>query len=292
MTRQNKPQQIFISPRQVFFDLFLILTGSVLCALGINGILIPQHFVMGGITGISIIIHDQMPFINTGWIYLAINIPLFALAWMAVGRRFFAYSIVGALSLTLAMAFIKYPIHVNDKMLSALLAGILVGAGAGAALRSSGSQGGLDILAVMLLKRFSISLGNTILMVNTIILLLVLYVYSLEAVLYTLVVIFVSSKVVALVVTGLSQRKAVFIISPKSKQISEEILKDIRRGVTLLHGEGGFSSAKEQIIYTVITFGEISHLKRIIQQIDPDAFVVISNTLEVLNYRIGNQPHW
>jgi uncharacterized membrane-anchored protein YitT (DUF2179 family) len=129
-------------------------------------------------------------------------------------------------------------------------------------------------------------------MVNTIILLLVLYVYSLEAVLYTLVVIFVSSKVVALVVTGLSQRKAVFIISPKSKQISEEILKDIRRGVTLLHGEGGFSSAKEQIIYTVITFGEISHLKRIIQQIDPDAFVVISNTLEVLNYRIGNQPHW
>jgi uncharacterized membrane-anchored protein YitT (DUF2179 family) len=94
------------------------------------------------------------------------------------------------------------------------------------------------------------------------------------------------------VVTGLSQRKAVFIISPECRQISKEILKDIRRGVTVLDGKGGYSGRPEQILYTVVTLTELGDLKRLIANIDPDAFVVISDTLEVINYRIGNQPHW
>jgi uncharacterized membrane-anchored protein YitT (DUF2179 family) len=160
------------------------------------------------------------------------------------------------------------------------------------ALRSSGSQGGIDILSVMLLKRFSISIGSTVLVISIVILLLVGLSYSLEALLYTLVVIFVSSKMVGVVVTGLSQRKAVFIISPECRQISKEILKDIRRGVTILEGKGGYSGRPEQILYTVVTLTELGDLKRLIANIDPDAFVVISDTLEVINYRIGNQPHW
>jgi len=289
---KNKPQTLFISPQQVLRDVLLISIGSVLCAVAINGILARQNFVAGGITGISLVIHKFIPTVPLGWIYLILNVPLFSLAWMAVGRRFFFYSMFGAFTLTLSLAVVHVSINLEDKMLNALLAGLILGAGAGLCLRSSGSQGGTDILSVMLLKRFSVSIGNTILAVNALVLLLVSIYYSIEAVLYTLIVLFVGSKVVNLVVTGLSQRKAVFIISSKWEQISEEILKDIRRGVTIIQGKGGYARNDEHILYAVIAFTEIGPLKRLVEDIDPAAFVVISDTLEVVNYRIGNQPHW
>lgn len=287
-----KPQSLFISMPQFLRDLALISAGSVLCALAINGILIPQHFVTGGITGISLIIHNCFPFLNVGLIFILLNIPLFALAWMAVGRRFFFYSLIGSLSVSLCLGFIHLSIPLEDKMLNALLAGILSGAGVGITLKSSGSQGGVDILSIMLLQRFSISIGTTLFGVNALVLLLTGIFYSLEAVLYALIILFVSSKVLNLVVSGINQRKSVFIISPKWQEISKEILKDIRRGVTIIKGEGGYSGKKEHILYVVVTLREIGSMKRLIQQLDPDAFVVISETLEVMNYRIGNQPHW
>ncbi len=289
---KEKSQDLFISPQRLLLDIVLIAAGCILCAIAINGILVPQHFVTGGITGISIILHKIMPQVGLEWIYLLLNIPLFILAWMAVGRRFFVYSIFGALALSLAIATVHIPIKLADPMLNALLAGLILGGGAGLTLRSSGSQGGLDILSVMLLKRFSISIGNTILTVNILVLVLVSLFYSIDALLYTLIVLFVSAKMVNVVVAGLSQRKAVFIISGQWQQISEEILKDIRRGVTIIKGQGGYRREEEHILYSVIPITEIGQLKRLVHALDPDAFVVISDTLEVINYRIGNQPHW
>ncbi len=292
MELRRKPQQIFISPKQIISDFLLIITGCILCAIAINGILIPQHFATGGITGIALIVHKILPQVNIGIIYFLCNIPLFALAWMAVGRRFFFYSLVGMAALSLSVAFIHFPIHLDDKILNAIWAGLVSGVGVGITLKSSGSQGGIDILSVMLLKRFSIGIGNTILAVNCIVMLLVSLAYTLEAALYTLIVIYVSTRIATLVITGFSQRKAVLIISPEWKKISQEILKDIRRGVTIIKGEGGYSGKDENILYTVVTIREVGSLKRLVQQIDSDAFVVISPTQEVMNYRIGNQPHW
>lgn len=290
--KNSKPQVLFVSPQQVLRDAFLISFGSVLCAIAINGILIRQNFVTGGVTGISLVVHKFLPSLPLGWIYLLLNVPLFALAWMAVGRRFFFYSIFGALSLTLAIACVHFPINLQDRMLNALLAGLILGAGAGLCLKSAGSQGGTDILSVMLLQRFSISIGNTVLAVNAMVLLLVSIFYSIEAVLYTLIVLFVSGKVINLVVTGLSQRKAVFIISCEWERISREILKDIRRGVTIIKGEGGYTRNEEHILYAVVPLTELGQMKRLVQEIDPAAFVVINDTMEVINSRLGNQPHW
>lgn len=289
---QPSPQPVYTSARRLFADLFQALLGSVLCAVAINGILMPKHFVTGGITGLCLIIHKFVPSLNFGLIYLTVNIPLFMLAWMYVGRRFFFYSILGTLSFTLAVAFVHVPVEINDMILSALLAGLIFGSGAGIVLRSSGSQGGLDILSVMLLRRFSITLGNTVLVVNLIVLSLTAVLYSLDALLYTLIVIYVSSKVTNILVTGLSQRKAVFIISARWEEICSEILKDIRRGVTIIEGKGGYSGREEHILYTVVPIMEIGQVKDLIRRIDPEAFVVISSTLEVMNTRIGNQPHW
>ena len=141
-------------------------------------------------------------------------------------------------------------------------------------------------------QRFSIRLGTTNLAFNTIILTGAAFLISLDGALYTLIYVYVTSYMLNLVVTGLSQRKAAFIISSQWKNISQAIMRDLNRGITHIRGEGGFTGQEEVILYTVITFQELSRLKRIIHQADPNAFVVVTETLEVMGKRIGNQPHW
>ena len=280
------------SVRQVIWNLMLLTLGSVLCAAAINGILIPHQFFAGGFTGVALIIHYFFPSLPIWVLYFILNIPLYALGWMFVGRRFFLYSIAGVLifSTALALPYVSLPVY--DKILSAILAGIIIGVGSGIILRSLGSAGGLDILSVILLKRFSIRLGSSILAFNALVLASGAMFFSLEMALYTLVYLYVNSSMVNLVVMGLSQRKAVYIISPQWEKISKEIQEKIQRGVTIIGGRGGHTGMEEQILYTVITFRELARLKRLISAIDPDAFVVVTDTLEVMGQRIGTQPHW
>jgi len=277
---------------QVLWNMILIALGSVLCAAGINGILIPQKFLAAGFTGVALIFHYVAPSLQVGVLYFVLNIPLYALGWKYVGRRFFLYSLAGVFifSAALAWPYGMFPVH--DKILSAILAGIISGVGSGIILRSLGSAGGLDILSIILMKRFSVRLGSTILGFNALVLLIGAVFFSLENSLYTLVYIYVSASIVNLVVTGLSQRKAVYIISPQWERITREIQEKVQRGVTIVRGQGGYTGQEHRILYTVITFRELSILKQLVSSIDPDAFVVVTDTLEVMGHRIGNQPHW
>jgi uncharacterized membrane-anchored protein YitT (DUF2179 family) len=277
---------------QVLWNLMLIALGSALCAVALNGILIPRQFLSGGFTGLSLIIHYLVPAFPLGAIYFLLNIPNFAFGWKYVGRRFFLYSVAGMLIFSAAIQTIHIPLPVYDYLLSALLAGMIVGTGSGLILKSLGSAGGTDILSVVLLKLFSIRLGSTILAFNGIILLAAAVLFTLEMALYTLIYLYISSYMVNLVVTGLNQRKAVYIISPQWREISQDIIEELQRGVTILKGEGGFTGKDQHVLYTVITFRELSRLKGLIHRLDPDAFVVVTETLEVMGHRIGNQPHW
>jgi len=278
--------------RKVLWNLGLISLGSAICAVAINGILIPREFLSGGFTGAALVIRYLLPALPLGGIYLVLNIPLFALGWKFVGLRFFFYSIAGMIILSGALEVIKVTLPIQDKLLSVLLAGIITGAGSGIILRSLGSAGGTDILSVILLKRYSVRLGTTILAFNSIIMITASILFSLERALYTLIYLYVSSYVINLVVTGLSQRKAVHIISPQWEEISHEINEKIRRGVTITRGRGGYTGREVQILYAVVNFRELSRLKQVIRRVDPDAFVVVTDTLEVMGHSIGNQPHW
>ena len=277
---------------RVLWNLGLITLGSVLCAVAVNGILIPKGFVSGGVTGLALVIHYLLPSVPVSGLYFLLNIPLFAIGWVFVGRRFFLYSIAGMVIFSGALQWVQVPVAVQDPLLSALLAGIICGAGSGIILRSLGSAGGTDILSVILLNRFSIRVGTTVLAFNSGVLMAAAVFSSLESALYTLVYLYVSSHILNLVVTGLSQRKVVFIISPHWKEISGGILQEIRRRVTIIRGQGGYSGRDEQILYTIITFRELARLKRMIRRVDPGAFVVVTDTLEVMGQGIGNQPHW
>jgi uncharacterized membrane-anchored protein YitT (DUF2179 family) len=274
------------------WNLGLIAVGSALCAVALNGILIPRGFLSGGFTGLALIIHFLFPAAPLGAVYFLLNLPNFAVGWKYVGRRFFLYSIAGMFIFSAAIETVRVSLPVYDYLLSALLAGIIVGIGSGLILKSLGSAGGTDILSVILLKLFSVRLGTTILAFNGIILVAAAVLFSLEMALYTMIYLYISAYMVNLVVTGLNQRKAVYIISPQWKEISKEIIKDLQRGVTLLKGEGGYTGKDQHVLYTVITFRELSRLKSLVRKTDPDAFVVVSETLEVMGHRIGNQPHW
>ena len=278
--------------RQVLFNLFLIALGSVICAIAVNGILIPRQFFGAGFTGLSLLIHYLAPSLPLSVLYLILNVPLFALGWMHVGRRFFLYSIAGVLIYSGALAWIHISVPIHDKILSAILAGIIMGTGSGIILRSLGSAGGLDILSVILLKRFSIRLGTTMLALNCLILGAGAVLFSLEGALYTLIYIYVNSYMVNLVVMGLSQRKAILIISSQWEKIAQEIIDKVHRGVTIIRGQGGYLGQERKIIYTVIALQELPRVKLLIRDVDPDGFVVISDTLEVMGTHIGNQPHW
>ena len=278
--------------KQVAWNLFLIAAGSVICCASVNGILIKQEFFGAGFTGLSLVLHYLFPALPVFLFYAVLNIPVFALGWVYVGRRFFLYSIAGAVFFSAALAWTQVTIPVHDKLLASLLAGIIMGAGSGIILRSLGSAGGLDILSVILLKRFSVRLGTTILAFNVMVLVAGAFLFSLERALYTLIYVFVNSAVIDLVVTGLSQRRAVFVISPEWERISGEITEKIQRGVTIIDGHGGFTGKDVKILYTVVAFREVPRLKQLARDIDPDVFMVVSDTLEVMGTRIGNQPHW
>ena len=278
--------------RTIFWNLFLITLGSVISAAAIKGILVPKGFLAGGVAGLSLLIYYLVPFLPVGIIYFILNIPLFIIGWMFVGRRFFSYSIAGVIIFSAAMLF-PYPVfEIKDMILAAITAGIIVGVGSGVVLRSLGSAGGLDILSVILFKKYSIRPGTFVLLFNAVLMLVAGFRIPLETILYTLIFMYVTSYCVNLVVTGLSQRKAVMIISSHWEEISRQIRDTLHRGVTIVKGQGGFSGQELRILYSVVTFTELTRFKSIIRAIDPDAFVVVTETLEVMGRRIGNQPHW
>ncbi|MCX5824178.1 MAG: YitT family protein [Deltaproteobacteria bacterium] len=279
--------------KDVGWNLFLLCAGSVVTAVGVNGLLIPHRFVSGGVTGLALLLHYLVPAFSVALIYAVANVPLFLAGWFFISRRFFFYSIAGTIIFSSAIAWVDLGvIPVQDQLLAAILAGLILGTGSGIILKSMGSAGGTDILSVILLQRFSIRLGTTRLAFNILVLTAAALLFSLEEALYTLIYLYVSAQIVDLVVTGLSQRKAVFIISPQWERISPRILTEIHRGVTILRGQGAFSQREQQILYTVVTFREVATLKQIVRNEDPAAFVVISDTTEVMGHRIGNQPHW
>ncbi|MGD9229061.1 MAG: YitT family protein [Desulfobacterales bacterium] len=276
----------------VLWNLSLIFAGCVLCAAAVKGILVHKQFLAGGITGLAIFGHYVFPSLPIGCIYFLLNIPLFVIGWMFVGRRFFWYSLAGMIIFS-AVIFWPYPVFpVEDMILNALAAGIITGLGSGIILRSLGSAGGLDVLSIILFKRFSIRPGTTVMTFHAILLIIALYRLPMELVLYTLIYFFINAYFVNLVVIGLNQRKAIMIISPQWKEISHQIMDKLQRGVTIVRGQGGYSGRQLHILYSVVTFTELSRFKELIRKVDPKAFVVVTETLEVMGRRIGNQPHW
>jgi uncharacterized membrane-anchored protein YitT (DUF2179 family) len=264
------------------YNMALITVGAFIFGLGLKGIALPHSLITGGISGLSLLIYYWTGLFTPGVLYILVNIPIFILAWRFISRRFFFYSLYGTVVLTLAIDLIEIQLPVHDPILAIMAGGCLIGAGAGIILHSLGSAGGNDVIAVILNQRYNIRIGTFFFIFN-----IALFTFSfgrlpVDLVLYSLAMSFVTSQVLEYFLNISNQRKMALIVTLNSDRIAAEILKKMRRGVTFLEGRGAYTGKKKDVLLTVVHTLQIKRLEELVYGIDPNAFVIMGNTFNVL----------
>ena len=260
-----------------------IVIGTAIMGFGINSFNIPNHLAEGGITGISILIKLLIPSVDQGIVYLLLNVPLFILGWKILGRTSFVYTILGTLSLSLFLSLFDnvLPLQMNDRLLASLYAGVAIGVGMGIIFRFGGTTGGVDIIARVLQKYWGVSIGRTLFFSDILVIGASLIYLNLESAMYTLVLVFIASRVIDFIQEGAYAGKALTIISDHADKIASQLL-ELGRGATLLSGKGAFSGDHKQVVYVVVSRNEVMRFKSIVQEIDPHAFLIVNDVHEVL----------
>ncbi len=264
------------------WNLFLIFTGALVFAVGVKAVALPHEFISGGMSGLSLLVYYGTKWLSPGIWYFIINVPIFLVGWVFISRRFFLYSIFGMLTLSWAIDQIQFTIPVHDPMLAAIAGGTIIGAGAGITLHSLGSSGGNDVIAVLLNQKFNIRMGTFFFGFNLLLFSFSLGILDVDRVLYSLVMSFVTAQMLDYVLTFFNQRKIAFIISDASEQIAAAINERLRRGGTFLYGRGTYTRKHRKIVMTVLNNFELKRLEELVFEIDPEAFVIIERTYNVL----------
>lgn len=273
--------------REWFTAYAYLLSGSFILAIGIVLFVNPYKFAPGGTYGIAIVLHHMLDW-KIGPIALAMDIPLLLLGTWLLGPRFGAKTIVS----TLAIAGFVYLLEtyrgyealiIGDPLLSAIFGGVIYGIAIGLIFKSRATSGGSDIIAMIISKKSKISLGQLVIIVDSIIVLLTLVAFDdWKLPFYSWILIFVEGKVIDMVLGGANYHKSVMIVSEKYKEITERIINDVRRGGTMITGEGLFQGKKRNMIHTVVSRRELEILKVHVKEIDSDAFVTVSDATEIM----------
>jgi len=264
------------------WNLFLITLGSVILAIGLKSIIIPHGMITGGFSGLSILLLYYSGAFTPGLWLLLLNIPVFIIGWKFISKRFLYYSLYGMIVLTTSLDFTNFKIEIVDPWLAALAGGILFGAGAGIVFRSLGSSGGNDIISILLNQKFGIRIGTYNFIFSFVLFLFSFGTMDTDLILYSMATSYIASLVMEYFMTLFNQRKMVIIISEKSRPIADAITKKLNRGATFLKGEGAYTGKSKDIILTVVHTFQIKRIEEVVFGIDPDAFLITENTLNVL----------
>ena len=264
----------------------VIAIGTFIYGLGVNFLMRPNGIISGGITGIAMVINYAFPVIPIGVMIFVINIPIFIVGFKVLGWRFLIASLVGMLGLSVFIDLVElfsFPLTDNP-LLAALFSGVITGFGLGLVFLVGASTGGTDIIVkVVRQKHQHFNLGTLVLILDVIIILIYAVTFRMfEAGMYSLIAIFVESKLIDVVLYGVNYGKVVYIISDKAEEINRAINEEMDRGVTKLYGEGGYSGEKKTVLLVAIKRRQITKLKQIIKQADPKAFVIMTESREVL----------
>lgn len=265
---------------QIIKDFVFITLGIFSAAFGFKGFLLTNHFIDGGATGISLLISVLTP-IPLYLLLIVVNIPFIILGYKIIGRMFAIKTALAIGGLSLVVGTVSFPNVTNDNILVALFGGFFLGAGIGLSMRGGAVIDGTEVLAIYLSRKFGTTLGDIIIVINVIIFSIAAFFLSIEIALYSMVTYMSASKALDFVVEGIEEYTGVTIISPHSEEISKMIFDILGRGVTIYKGKGGFGKMGKtkdiEIVYTVITRLELSHLNAELEKIDPKAFVVMSS---------------
>lgn len=259
-----------------------IISGAFIVAVSINTFILANQIADGGITGIAIILHYLFHW-DVGLSVFILNTPLFILGYKAVGRQLLFLSILGvgtfstALKLTAGMSAVT-----TDTLLAAVFGGLVTGIGMGIIFRFRGSLGGTDILAIVLNRKTPFSVGQIILGLDVVVFLGAALIFEPEMAMYAMIYMFIASKVIDLVQVGLDYSKSVMVVTDKYQEVASEIINKLERGVTYFIAEGAYSQSKKKVVYSIVNRAQLTQIKEIVHQHDPEAFVAIGDVSEVL----------
>lgn len=273
--------------KRLILKLVFITLGAFLAAFAIEGFLVPNQVIDGGIVGISMMI-SYLTKINLGLLLFVLNIPFIALAYQLWGKMFIfqTFYAVSVFALFVNLVGGKIGIVTHDGLLVAVFGGMILGAGVGLVLKNNGSLDGTEILAITLTKKFPVSVGGIIMFVNVFIYTCAGFVYGWDKAMYSTLTYFTASRVIDTVLQGLNESKSIFVISEKIDEIGKLIMTQLDKSVTYIDAQGGYSGAKKKMLYCVIPRLELTKLKDIVNQTDPEAFIAIENVHEVDGKRI------
>jgi len=270
---------------RLFKDVVFISLGILSAGFGLKGFLLPNRFIDGGVTGISLLTEALTDY-PLSVLIVVINAPFIILGYFQIGKSFAAKSVVAIIGLAIALTVIDYPIITFDKLLVAVFGGFFLGGGIGLAVRGGSVLDGTEVLAIYLGRKTGLTLGDIILVFNIIIFSIAAYLLSIEIALYSILTYLAASKTVDFVIEGVEEYIGVTIISTHSDDIRVMIIEKMGRGVTIYDGKRGFGKRgenldKTDIIYSVITRLEITKLQTKIQKIDPNAFIVMNSVKDL-----------
>ncbi|RZM30492.1 MAG: YitT family protein [Pedobacter sp.] len=255
-------------------ELFLITCGVVSATFGLKSFLIPNGFIDGGVTGISLLI-STLTSLKLHYLILVINIPFVILGYMQIGRGFAIKTSLAILALAIMLVVLPFKPITDDKLLIAFFGGLFLGGGIGLAMRGGCVIDGTEVLALYISRKSVLTVGNIILILNIAIFTFAAIFLDIVTALYAILTYLSASNTVDYIVNGIEQYTGVTVISEKNEHIKQYIMNEMKRGVTIYKGEGGYSEKKDiDILYTVVTKLEMSKLQTAIRQIDADAFVV------------------
>ncbi|MFA5856541.1 MAG: YitT family protein [Candidatus Pacearchaeota archaeon] len=273
-------------------EIFLMILGVLVAGFGLKSFLIPNGFIDGGITGISLLVSFLAP-IHLSILIFAFNIPFMILAKKHVNKIFAIKTFIAVLGLSLCLIFVKYPIITSDKLLVAVFGGFLLGSGTGLSVRGGSVIDGTEVLSIYLNKKIGLSIGEIIFIINIIIFSFAAILLSIETALYSILTYLVASKTIDFYVQGIEEYIGLTIISNSSKEIKKRLTNDFGKGVTIYNGKSGYYDEKEKekdIIFTFVTRLEVTKIKNDIKNIDPNVVIIEQSIKEVTGGIIKKRP--
>ena len=270
-----------------------IIIGVFSAGFGLKGFLLPNDFIDGGATGISLLL-EHITSINLGVLLVLVNLPFLILASRTIGVKFAVKSIVAITFLAFVVHFVNYPIITEDKLLIAVFGGFFLGFGIGMSMRGGSVIDGTEILAIYLGRKLSLTIGDVLFLINIVIFSLGAYILSVETALYAILTYLAAAKTVDFVVDGVEEYVGVTIISNKHEDLRIMLTEKLRRACTIYAGKGGFGtqgkSYDKDILYTVVTRLELAKLQTEIDKIDKHAFIIMGIVKDLKGGMIKKKP--
>jgi uncharacterized membrane-anchored protein YitT (DUF2179 family) len=265
-----------------------VIFGSIIIVIAYNLFLIPHQVLSSGINGVSMILGILTP-VNTGLANFLLNLPLLIIGYKLLGKKFIWKSIFSVLIISVGLYFVPVYEIAKDPILSAIFGGALTGLGVGLVLRCSGSTGGFDIIGMLISRKKDFPLGILMSGMNGVVILISGFLFDWDKALNTMISIYALGKVVDTIYTH-HIKLTLMIITDKGEQMRQHLLTNLYRGLTIMDGVGGYSNDKRNILFIVISRYELPDVKNLIAEVDPSAFVNITQTIEVMGLFHKDNP--